>query len=151
VLDLAAGAGREAVFLALQGYRVEAWDHDADVLERARDLGLRHGARIDTVTRDLERRDPELPVGEHAIVTVFRFLHRPLMARIAAAVAPGGAVVYETFLRGQEQFGRPKHPRFLLDPGELPRHFPGFEIQRYEELTPPAGPWLARLLACKPA
>jgi len=150
-LDLAAGAGREAVFAALNGYRVEAWDEDKDVLERARALGARHGVRIETQVRDLERRHPEVPPAAYQVVMTFRFLHRPLLPHIAAAVAPGGCVVYETFLRGQERFGRPRHPRFLLDHDELPRHFPDFVIERYEERTPPEGPWLARLMARKPA
>jgi tellurite methyltransferase len=151
VLDLAAGAGREAVFLAMHGYHVEAWDHDGAVLEKARLLATRHGVRIETAVRNLERREPDLPIGDRHVVTAFRFLHRPLMKSVATAVAPGGVVVYETFLRGQERFGRPRHPRFLLDPGELPGHFPGFEVVRYEESTPPEGPWLARLLARKPS
>lgn len=150
VLDLAAGAGREAVFLALHGYEVEAWDHDRDVLESARALAIRHGVTIATVTRDLERRDPELPAGDRDIVMAFRFLHRPLFPHLARAVAPGGWVVYETYLRGQERFGRPKNPRFLLDPEELPRHFTGFAIEQYEESAPSEGPCLARLLARKP-
>ena len=150
-LDLAAGAGREAVYLAMQGYQVEAWDHDRDVLERAAAMAERHGVAIATQVRDLEIREPVLPLGDRDLVTVFRFLHRPLMPRIAAAVAPGGYVVYETYLQGQQRFGRPKHPRFLLDPGELPGHFPGFQVERYEELTPPEGPFLARLLARRPA
>ena len=150
VLDLAAGAGREAVFLAQRGYRVEAWDHDRGALENAQALALRHDATIETQVRDLERRDPCLPVGEHRVVMVFRFLHRPLFPRIVAAVAAGGCVVYETYLKGQERFGRPKHPRFLLDPGELPGHFPEFAIEHYEESMPENGPFLARLLARKP-
>ena len=150
VLDLAAGAGREAVFLALHGYRVEAWDHDRDVLERARELARRHGVGIETAVKNLEHRHPDVPCAAYQVVMTFRFLHRPLLPAIAGAVAPGGQVIYETFLRGQEQFGRPRHPRFLLDSGELPRHFEGFAIERYEERTPPEGPWLARLLARRP-
>jgi rhodanese-related sulfurtransferase len=149
VLDLAAGAGRESVFMALHGYEVEAWDHDRGVLEKAAAMAHRHGVTITTQTRDLETRDPRLPVESHDVVMVFRFLHRPLFPQIARAVAPGGVVVYETYLRGQERFGRPKHPRFLLDPGELPRHFPGFEVEHHEERTPAEGPMLARLLARK--
>jgi tellurite methyltransferase len=151
VLDLAAGAGREAVYLALQGFEVEAWDHDREVLERAAAMARRHGVSIATEVRDLEVREPRLPLEDRDVVMVFRFLHRPLMPRIASAVAPGGWVIYETYLQGQQRFGRPKHPRFLLDPGELPSHFPGFAVERYDELTPPEGPFLARLLARRPA
>jgi len=151
VLDLAAGAGRESVYLALRGYRVEAWDHDRGALERARAMGERHGVTIETQVRDLETRDPRLPVEAHDVVMVFRFLHRPLFPRIAHAVVPGGCVVYETYLKGQERFGRPKNGRFLLDAGELPTRFPGFGVEHYEEQRPESGPWLARLLARKPA
>lgn len=150
VLDLAAGAGRESVFMALHGFEVEAWDHDRGALEKASAMARRHGVTIETQTRDLETRDPRLPVESHDVVMVFRFLHRPLFPQIARAVAPGGVVVYETYLKGQERFGRPKHPRFLLDLGELPRHFPGFVVERHDERTPDAGPMLARLLARKP-
>jgi rhodanese-related sulfurtransferase len=150
VLDLAAGAGRESVFMALRGYQVDAWDHDRGALDKAAAMARRHGVTIATETCDFETREPRLPVAAHDVVMVFRFLHRPLFPRIAAAVAPGGFVVYETYLRGQERFGRPRHPRFLLDSGELPRHFPGFDVERYEELTPEEGPMLARLLARRP-
>ncbi|HET9327433.1 MAG TPA: rhodanese-like domain-containing protein [Candidatus Eisenbacteria bacterium] len=149
-LDLAAGAGRESVFMALRGYEVEAWDHDRGTLEKASAMALRHGVKIETQTRDLETRDPRLPVESHDVVMVFRFLHRPLFPQIARAVAMGGVVIYETYLKGQERFGRPKHPRFLLDRDELPRHFPGFVVEHYEEQTPDSGPMLARLLARKP-
>jgi len=149
-LDLAAGAGREAVFLALHGYEVEAWDHDRGALERARALAARHRVTIATEVRNLERRDPDLPRARYDLITVFRFLHRPLFPHLERALAPGGALVYETYRRGQERFGRPRHPRFLLDPGELARAFPGLAVELYEELDPDKGPILARLLARKP-
>ena len=149
-LDLAAGAGREAVFLAMRGFQVEAWDHDREVLERAQALAVRHHTTIVTQVYNLERRDPELPRRDRAVVTVFRFLHRPLFPLIEGALAPGGCLVYETYLRGQEQFGRPRHPRFLLDPGELARAFPTLVVEHYEEGRPPGGPFMARLLARRP-
>jgi SAM-dependent methyltransferase len=150
-LDLASGAGREAVYLALHGFEVEAWDHDRGALERAEALAARHGVRVTTVVRNLERREPDLPEARHDLVTVFRFLHRPLLPHVARAVAPGGWLVYETFRRGQERYGRPRHPRFLLDQGELPRSFPELVVERYEEVDPDGGPVMARLLARRPA
>jgi SAM-dependent methyltransferase len=150
VLDLAAGAGRESVFLALHGYEVEAWDHDRGALEKARALAGRHGVSLATRVQDLEVRRPPLPVEERDVVMVFRFLHRPLFPAIARALAPGGSLVYETYLKGQERFGKPKHPRFLLHPGELPRLVPELVVERYQEHTPEGGPLLARLLARRP-
>jgi tellurite methyltransferase len=150
-LDLAAGAGREAVTLALAGWSVEAWDNDETALERARALAARNGVTLTTRCADLEAPDVRLPEAAFEVVMVFRFLHRPLLPAIAAAIAPGGMLVYETFRRGQERFGRPKHPRFLLEDGELAECFPGLEVLRYEESEAPDGPVMARLLACRPA
>ncbi|HYM80081.1 MAG TPA: rhodanese-like domain-containing protein [Candidatus Limnocylindria bacterium] len=150
-IDLAAGAGREAVFLALHGFAVEAWDHDRGALDRACALAVRHGVTITPVVRNLERRAPDLPEGRAGLVTVFRFLHRPLFPHIERALAPGGSLVYETYRRGQARFGRPRHPRFLLDDGELSRAFPSLSVEHYEELDPPEGPIVARLLARRPA
>ena len=149
-LDLAAGAGREAVTLALGGWSVEAWDNDETALGRARALATRNGVRITTHLADLESPGVSLPSSAFEVVMVFRFLHRPLFPAISAALAPGGMLVYETFRRGQERFGRPKHPRFLLDDGELAESFPGLEVLRYEESEAPDGPVLARLLARRP-
>jgi SAM-dependent methyltransferase len=130
VLDLAAGAGRDAVFLAQQGFAVEAWDHDPEALDRARDLAQRSGARLCTRVFDLESPELALPGHRFDVVTCFRFLHRPLFAWIERALAPGGWLVYETFLVGQERFGRPRRPQFLLERGELARAFPRLETVR---------------------
>jgi tellurite methyltransferase len=147
--DLAAGAGRESVFLAIQGFEVEAWDADAVSLDRAAALAARNGVAIRTVHADLEARGVKLPHDAYALITCFRFLHRPLLPRMAEALGPGGMIVYETYRVGQERFGKPKRRRFLLEEGELARAFAGLEILRYEEPSPPDGPLMARLLARK--
>ena len=150
-LDLACGTGRDAVFLALAGFEVEAWDHDAPALERAGDLARRHGVSIRTVLADLETAEPPaLEAGAFALVVCFRYLHRPLFSMLERSVAPGGHLVYETFREGQERFGRPLRPRFLLRAGELRAAFPSLEVLRYEEPSPVGGPWTARLLARRP-
>lgn len=146
-LDLACGAGREAVYLALKGFDVEAWDRDPDALRRCADLARRHGVRVELVERDLETGDPGLAEARYPLVACFRYLHRPLFPAIARALAPGGHLVYETYRVGQEQFGRPKRARFLLEPGELRRSFADLEILTYEEPSPPGGPFTARLHA----
>lgn len=147
--DLAAGSGREAVFLALHGFEVEAWDHAPEALDRARRLASRHGVSLRTVVADLER-DPRLPVAAWDLIVCFRFLHRPLFPAIERALAPGGTLVYETYRVGQERFGRPTHARFLLASGELSSAFPGLTVLSYEEPEPPRGPVTARLLAMRP-
>lgn len=150
VLDLAAGSGRESVWMACRGHAVHAWDHAPEALARAEALAAREGVRLQPRIVDLER--PPLPdPGTHAVVMVFRFLHRAILPWIAAAVAPGGMLVYETYARGQERFGRPRHPRFLFQPGEIATAFPGLRTLVHEEPHPEEGPILARLLAVRDA
>jgi len=148
--DLAAGAGRDAVFLALNGFEVEAWDVDPSALTRALALARRNGVTLTPQTCDLEREPTRIPVARYQVVQCFRFLHRPLFPHIERALAPGGHLVYETYRVGQERFGRPRRPRFLLESGELERAFPSLEILGYDEPSPPGGPWTARLLARRP-
>jgi rhodanese-related sulfurtransferase len=97
-LDLACGAGREAVYLALAGYEVDAVDVLPDALARAQDLARRCGVRLSTIQQDLKR-SPALPAERYDMVIVFRFLHRPLLPAIGRSVAPGGFIVYEAFHR----------------------------------------------------
>jgi len=149
-LDVACGSGRDAAYLALHGFQVEARDHDEEALARARDLAGRNGVTIRTVRCDLERPGLRPPRRRFDLVTCFRFLHRPLFPWMEAALAPGGHLVYETFLVGQERFGRPRRAHFLLEPGELARAFPGLATVRYEERDPEGGPVMARLVARKP-
>jgi SAM-dependent methyltransferase len=150
-LDIACGSGRDAVYLALAGFEVEAWDHDADALERARDLARRHGVSIRAVPVDLEADPPPvLPESAFDLLVCLRYLHRPLFPAMARALAPGGYLVYETFRQGQERFGRPRRPRFLLRPGELRAAFATLEILHDAEPSPASGPWTAQLLARRP-
>lgn len=146
-LDLASGAGRDAVWLALQGWRAEAWDHDDEALARARALAATVPVPLETRVVELVEAEPPAIDAPWDVVVVVRFLHRPLLPWIERALAPGGALVYETFLVGQERYGRPRNPRFLLQPGELLEAFPSLETEHYEEVAPEGGPILARLLA----
>jgi len=149
-LDAAAGAGREAVYLALQGFQVEARDRDPEALARAAALAARHGVRITTAVTDLEDDAITLPPDRFQLVVCFRYLHRPLFRQLERTLAPGGFLVYETYRLGQEKLGRPRRERFLLRPGELASAFPSLIVEHYAELEPAGGPVTARLLARKP-
>ncbi|MCE9627046.1 MAG: methyltransferase domain-containing protein [Candidatus Eisenbacteria bacterium] len=150
-LDLASGSGRAAVHLALAGFTVEAWDVDATALTLAEAFASRHGARITTRVCDLETGTLAVPEPGFDVIVVIRYLHRPLFPWIERALAPGGALVYETFRRGQEQFGHPRRDRHLLEPGELCNAFPGLRIEVHEEDAPGTPPVMARLLAHRPS
>jgi hypothetical protein len=80
---------------------------------------------------------------------VANYLHRPLFAAIAAALAPDGVVIYETFAEGNERFGRPRNPDFLLRRGELLDVFAALTIVAFEqgEVTLPRPAVIQRLAA----
>ena len=115
VLDLACGGGRHARHLAALGHPVTALDRDAQA------LALAAGPGITTVEADLEREDAAWPFGpgRFAGIVVTNYLHRPLMAALAASLRPDGVLIYETFAIGNEAFGKPSNPAFLLARGEL--------------------------------
>ena len=114
-LDLACGGGRHARLLAARGHAVVAVDRDPAALAQAA------GPGIATLQCDLEGEGAAWPFapGRFAGIVVTNYLHRPLFAHLAAALAPGGILVYETFAQGNERFGKPSNPAFLLAPGEL--------------------------------
>lgn len=115
VLDLAAGGGRHSRYFKDLGYQVVAVDRDVSGL-----ADLTGSAEVEVVAADLEGGSP-WPLGDRrfAGIVVTNYLHRPLLPRIAAALAPGGVLLYETFGAGNERFGKPSNPDFLLLPGEL--------------------------------
>lgn len=121
VLDLACGSGRHSRFLLERGHPVVAVDRDvAGVADLAAAGSAEARTRLEIVERDLEAGLPfPFPPGSFAGVVVTNYLHRPILGAIVDAVAPGGALLYETFARGNEAFGRPRRPEFLLEPGEL--------------------------------
>jgi SAM-dependent methyltransferase len=131
VLDLACGSGRHARYFAARGHPVEAVDRDPSALAR-----LEGVAGIVTRCADLE--GGGWPCGETRFdgIVVANYLHRPLFPHLLAALAPGGAFLYETFAIGNERFGRPSNPAFLLRPGELLEVVRGrLRVIAYEDLT----------------
>lgn len=125
VLDFAAGSGRHALAAAERGLQVLAVDRDEQALARIRgtDRSTGEGGRSGGIrlrVADLESgRWPFAGDERFDAVVVANYLFRPRFALLASLVAPGGLLVYETFAHGNERFGRPSNPSFLLAPGEL--------------------------------
>jgi SAM-dependent methyltransferase len=127
VLDLAAGAGRHARLLRDSGFAVLAVDRDVSAL-----LPLA-GPRCDVRRLDLETGEP-WPLGKgYDAIVVINYLHRPLLPAIEHALALGGILIYETFALGNERFGHPRNPDFLLRPGELLEAFAGLAVVAFEQ------------------
>jgi SAM-dependent methyltransferase len=123
VLDLASGEGRHARFFKDLGFDVVAVDRIPAQLE-----GIRF------VQADLEDGSPWPLEGEQfGAIVVANYLHRPLFPRLAESLAPGGVLIYETFMLGNERFGKPSNPAFLLRPGELKQAFRSLEVRGFEE------------------
>jgi SAM-dependent methyltransferase len=114
VLDLACGAGRHSRHLAALGYRVRAVDGDAKAVD-----GLADASGIEAQVVDLERAPWPFGQRRFAGIVVTNYLHRPLFEHLPAALAEDGVLIYETFAQGNERFGKPSNPDYLLRPGEL--------------------------------
>ena len=114
VLDLACGHGRHSLLLAETGYCVEAVDRDAAALAT-----LAGFAGITLRAVDLE--GDAWPYGSPQFdgIVVTNYLFRPRLGLLIEALRPGGVLIYETFMLGNEVFGKPSNPEFLLRPGEL--------------------------------
>ncbi len=112
VLDVAAGNGRHTRFFAERGHPVTAIDREVS--------GLAAADNIEVVAADLEDGSPWPLAGRtFGAVVVTNYLHRPLFPHLFAALQPGGMLLYETFMIGNERFGKPSRPEFLLNDGEL--------------------------------
>jgi SAM-dependent methyltransferase len=113
VLDLACGNGRHARLFAARGCVVTAVDRDPEC-----GVALREVRNVHFVCADLEAA-PWPFVSTFDAIVVTNYLHRPLAGALLAALAPGGLLIYETFAAGNEAFGRPSNPDYLLAPREL--------------------------------
>jgi len=149
-LDLACGAGRNALFLAQNAYDVDAVDFSTEALEEGRKRALDAGLKLNFIEADLE--SFPLPEESYDLIINFNYLERPLAPRIVEALRPGGMLLFETFTVDQRQFGLPKDEAYLLRKGELKDLFRELDILYFwEGVAEENGrkKALARLLAIK--
>jgi SAM-dependent methyltransferase len=142
-LDLAAGGGRHVRLLRERGFAVCAVDRDIGALAPLA------GPGVEIRQADLEGGDPWLLGDGYDGIVVTNYLYRPLLPVIARSLAPGGLVIYETFMCGNERFGRPRNPDFLLRPGELLEAFAGLTVVAFEqgEIATPRPAMIQRIAA----
>jgi SAM-dependent methyltransferase len=126
VLDVACGSGRHLRWLAARGYAVTGVDRDAQALAECPEVGERIEADLET---------GGWPLGERCFdaVIVTNYLWRANLPHVVSAVAPGGVLLYETFAVGNERYGRPSNPQFLLRPGELLDAVRGLHVLAFED------------------
>jgi len=129
VLDVACGAGRHASLLARLGFEVDAVDRDISAF-----TDPPRNARL--LEADIESGPWPYAGRRFDGIVVTNYLHRPLLPVLADSLEPGGVLVYETFARGNERFGKPSNPAFLLAPGELLDAVRGkLRVVAYEDLV----------------
>ena len=149
-LDLACGAGRNALRLAEAGFAVEAIDISRVAIDIASTEATARGLDISWRVADLD--SLELDAGVYDLITVFRYINRPLWPRLTAALAPGGFILVEHHLDSPLRVEGPRQPEFRLRPQELLRAFHDLRVVLYSETIETEGGTtfaLARLVACQ--
>jgi SAM-dependent methyltransferase len=123
VLDVASGSGRHARFFAGRGLEVIAVDREPPQIPGVR-----------PVKADLEDGSPWPFAGQRfGAIVVTNYLYREIFGAITESLAPDGILIYETFMVGNERFGKPSNPAFLLRPGELLQAFAALTVVAFEQ------------------
>jgi tellurite methyltransferase len=161
-LDIAGGAGRNAVWLAERGWRVKLIDISDVALKMAREkfeaakkasLSQPKGAAVRKGSLKTEIVDlnsvTHLGTEEYELLVVFYFLRRELFPAITRALKPGGTLIYRTYTIDRMKVpGGPSDPKYLLQPNELVHAFPGLRVLHYREML--EGKAAAELVGRKP-
>jgi tellurite methyltransferase len=148
-LDVAGGVGRHSIWLAQRGWRIKLLDISDVGIKQAKANAKSTGtaASISLEVRDLNVMQ-DLGREQYDLVVVFFFLQRDLFPAVAAALKPGGLLIYKTYTAEQKNFaGGPSHPMFLLESNELLHAFSSMRVLHYHETI--QGKGVAELLARK--
>ncbi len=129
-LDLAAGLGGNARFLAQCGLSVEAWDISDTALSLLKRWAQTYKLPIHTQQLDLTQ--PNWPPKQFDVVVVSRYLDRQAFKRIKQLLKPGGCLFYQTFLAPVQENG-PKNPDYYVQSGELVKAFLPWRIEVHGE------------------
>ena len=134
-LDIAMGEGRNAVFLAKNGFTVDGCDISEIAIKKALDLAKENNVKVRAFVADLETY--KLPQNTYDVIVCFYYLQRDLVPQMKEALKPGGMIIYETYtIENRERgFEGPKNKDYLLKPNELLDLFKDFKIIYYRELV----------------
>lgn len=148
-IDVACGAGRNALYLAGRGFEVDAVDISGEALDRAREAAKRLNLHVNWLERDLER--PLMPGIPYQLILIIRYVNLPLIRELTANLAPGGFLVCEQHLVTEADVIGPTNPAYRVKSGDLLALAKGLRIHQLEEglIPDPDGRTaaLARLVA----
>jgi SAM-dependent methyltransferase len=116
-IDVACGAGRNALYLAEHGFHVDAVDISCEALDRARDTGQRLGLRVNWLEHDLDQALE--PGAMYQLILVIRYVNLPLIRQLIASLAPGGFLICEQHLVTEEDVIGPTSPAYRVKAGDL--------------------------------
>ena len=146
--DIAAGNGRNALFLADQGFVVDA----IDIADKGLALFSGKHPGIRTICADLDHY--EIAANRYDLIVNIKFLNRRLFPGMESGLTPGGVLIFETLLDvsdpGQDP---PEQTDYYLHQNELLHAFQSLNIIRYRETENKLKDevtWLASLIATKP-
>ena len=150
-LDLACGAGRNALHLAQAGYQVDAMDISTAALKRGAARAADLGVEVNWIGVDLDT--VELAPDSYDLVVVARYVNRDLTNALMGSLRDGGYLLYEQHLQSEQEVDGPRSESFRLRPNELLQMFRALRLLYYREAlkTDPDGRTmaLAQLIACK--
>ena len=148
-LDVAMGEGRNAVFLAKNGFNVDGCDISEIAVKKALDLAKENNVKIHAFVADLETY--KLPKDTYDVIACFYYLQRGLVPQMKEALKPDGMIIYETYtIENRERgFEGPKNKDYLLKPNELLDLFKDLKIIYYRELVLNNKKAIASLIAKK--
>jgi SAM-dependent methyltransferase len=130
-LDIACGEGRNAIFLAKNGYDVDAVDYSHVAIERGSKVAKKDGLTVNFIHADLE--GYLIPPDNYDLIIDFYYLQRSLVPAIKDGLRKGGVVLFETYTVEQKKIGPPRNPEYLLQPNELLKIFGDFHLFFYRE------------------
>lgn len=149
VLDIAMGEGRNAVFLAKNGFDVDGCDISEVAINKAQKLAKENNVNIRAFVADMEIY--KLPKNAYDVIACFYYLQRDLMPQIKEALKPGGMIIYETYTMENKEYGfeGPKNKDYLLESNELLHLFTDLKIIYYREIIIDNKKAIASLIAKK--
>jgi tellurite methyltransferase len=147
-LDLAMGGGRNAIYLAEQGYETDGVDISPQFVKIATKRAKQKGVLLNARVADLED-DFKIKENYYDLIICFNYLQRNLIPHIKTGLRKDGMIVYETYTIDQIQFGKPKNPDHLLEQNELLDMFRDFRCLYYREGVLEEQRAIARIIAEK--
>ena len=141
-LDLACGAGRNALWLAEHGWNVAAVDGSPAAIALLLKAGANRNLRVDARVVDLERDEFDIEPAGYSLIACCYYLQRNLFERIQRGLAPGGVAVVITLM---------SKSTYSTRPGELRGYFADWEILHDREGPDGSGHVVAEIVARKPS